>query len=60
MAMLLVLLVLSVRLFAWDVHNFHFRQLFCDFGKEFTVYDTNGEQPISNMIAAVTKVLMIL
>lgn len=32
-----------------------FGQLFCDFGKEFTVYDTNGEQPISNMIAAVTK-----
>ena len=30
-------------------------QLFCDFGDEFTVMDTNGEQPISNMIASVTK-----
>lgn len=32
-----------------------FGQLFCDFGDEFTVMDTNGEQPISNMIASVTK-----
>lgn len=32
-----------------------FGQLFCDFGEKFTVNDTNGEQPISNMIAAVTK-----
>jgi len=32
-----------------------FGQLFCDFGDEFTVMDTNGEQPISNMIASVTR-----
>ena len=32
------------------------RQIFCDFGESFAVVDTNGEQPISNMISAVTKV----
>ncbi|XP_066919835.1 ubiquitin-like modifier-activating enzyme 1 [Clytia hemisphaerica] len=32
-----------------------FGQLFCDFGEKFAVMDTNGEQPISNMIASVTK-----
>jgi len=32
-----------------------FGQLFCDFGDQFSVIDTNGEQPISNMIASVTK-----
>ena len=31
-----------------------FRQLFCDFGADFVVSDTNGEQCISNMIASVT------
>lgn len=33
-----------------------FSQIFCDFGEGFTVVDTNGEQPISNMISSVTKV----
>jgi len=33
-----------------------FSQIFCDFGESFTVVDTNGEQPISNMISSVTKV----
>lgn len=32
-----------------------FGQLFCDFGAEFSVSDTNGEQPISNMVASITK-----
>jgi len=32
-----------------------FGQLFCDFGEEFSVMDTNGEQPINNMIASVTN-----
>lgn len=32
-----------------------FGQIFCDFGESFTVVDTNGEQPISNMISSVTK-----
>ncbi|XP_077464525.1 ubiquitin-like modifier-activating enzyme 1 [Stigmatopora argus] len=32
-----------------------FGQLFCDFGKEMIVYDTNGEQPLSAMISMITK-----
>ena len=32
------------------------RHIFCDFGNTFTVADTDGEQPTSVMIAAVTKV----
>ncbi|KAG9509023.1 Ubiquitin-like modifier-activating enzyme 1 [Fragariocoptes setiger] len=32
-----------------------FGQIFCDFGENFQVFDTNGEQPISAMIASVTK-----
>jgi len=32
------------------------RQIFCDFGDVFTVSDTDGEQPASVMIAAITKV----
>ena len=36
----------------------HFSQIFCDFGESFTVVDTNGEQPISNMISSVSKVCL--
>jgi len=32
-----------------------FGQIFCDFGESFQVNDTSGEQPISNMISAITK-----
>jgi len=32
-----------------------FGQIFCDFGEQFVVSDTNGEQPISNIIAGITK-----
>jgi ubiquitin-activating enzyme E1 len=32
-----------------------FAQVFCDFGEDFTVIDTTGENPISAMIAGVTK-----
>eukprot|EP00795_Rhopilema_esculentum_P000847 gene847-10594_t len=32
-----------------------FGQLFCDFGESFVVNDTNGEQPMSYMIASVTR-----
>ncbi len=32
-----------------------FGQIFCDFGPEFTVYDTNGAQPLSAMIASISK-----
>ena len=33
-----------------------FGQIFCDFGEEFNVIDTNGEEPMSVMLAAVSKV----
>lgn len=32
------------------------RQLFCDFGEEMLVFDSNGEQPLSAMISMITKV----
>uniref|UniRef100_A0AAR2J4U3 E1 ubiquitin-activating enzyme n=1 Tax=Pygocentrus nattereri TaxID=42514 RepID=A0AAR2J4U3_PYGNA len=34
-----------------------FGQLFCDFGEEMMVHDTNGEQPLSAMISMITKFL---
>lgn len=32
-----------------------FGQIFCDFGNEFTVNDVNGANPLSAMIASITK-----
>lgn len=32
-----------------------FAQIFCDFGENFTIYDDNGAQPVSNMVASITK-----
>ncbi|KAJ3586743.1 hypothetical protein NHX12_013137 [Muraenolepis orangiensis] len=32
-----------------------FGQLFCDFGEDMVVFDTNGEQPLSAMISMITK-----
>lgn len=32
-----------------------FSQIFCDFGPEFVVYDVNGQNPLSAMIAGITK-----
>ncbi|KAG5836012.1 hypothetical protein ANANG_G00250080 [Anguilla anguilla] len=32
-----------------------FGQLFCDFGEDMLVFDTNGEQPLSTMVSMVTK-----
>lgn len=32
-----------------------FAQVFCDFGEEFIVVDTNGENPVSAMLAGITK-----
>lgn len=32
-----------------------FSQVFCDFGADFVVYDPNGAQPISTMVAGITK-----
>lgn len=32
-----------------------FAKVFCDFGENFTVYDQDGAQPISTMIASITR-----
>lgn len=32
-----------------------FSQVFCDFGNSFTVVDTNGEPPVSAMVASISK-----
>lgn len=32
-----------------------FAQVFCDFGETFTVYDKNGVNPLSTMVAGITK-----
>ena len=32
------------------------RELFCDFGDNFVMNDVDGEEPISNMVASITKV----
>ncbi|KAL5015056.1 hypothetical protein ScPMuIL_009326 [Solemya velum] len=32
-----------------------FGKIFCDFGENFVIQDIDGEQPISNMVASVTK-----
>lgn len=34
-------------------------QIFCDFGDDFVVVDSNGEEPISNMVAGVVKVSLV-
>uniref|UniRef100_A0A8C1J1N7 E1 ubiquitin-activating enzyme n=1 Tax=Cyprinus carpio TaxID=7962 RepID=A0A8C1J1N7_CYPCA len=36
-----------------------FGQLFCDFGEEMTMFDVNGEQPLSAMISMITKVKIV-
>jgi len=35
---------------------FIFSEVFCDFGNSFWVNDSDGEQPVSNMLASITKV----
>lgn len=32
-----------------------FAELFCDFGESFVINDVDGEEPISNMVASITK-----
>ncbi|TMW48314.1 hypothetical protein DOY81_006603 [Sarcophaga bullata] len=32
-----------------------FAKVFCDFGENFTIYDQDGAQPVSTMIASVTR-----
>ena len=41
---------------SFNVWYFCCRQIFCDFGEKFVVSDVTGEQPLSVMISAVTKV----
>ena len=36
--------------------HFFFRQIFCDFGDSFVVTDTDGEQPVSVLVSAITRV----
>ena len=38
----------------------YFSMIFCDFGEDFVCNDVDGEQPISNMIAGVTMVILCL
>ena len=35
-----------------------FGQIFNDFGEDFKVIDTNGEEPISCMIASISQVIL--
>ncbi|XP_075438311.1 ubiquitin-like modifier-activating enzyme 1, partial [Ascaphus truei] len=44
----------DVKFIAADTRGL-FGQLFCDFGEEMVVMDTNGEQPLSAMISMITK-----
>lgn len=44
----------GLKLIAADTRGL-FGQLFCDFGADFTVVDTNGEATLSQMVAAVTN-----
>jgi hypothetical protein len=37
---------------------FIFSEVFCDFGQSFWVNDSDGEQPVSNMLASITKVFI--
>lgn len=32
-----------------------FGQVFCDFGENFTIIDSNGEQPVSTMVASISR-----
>lgn len=33
-----------------------FSSVFCDFGLDFTVYDSNGEEPVEIFVGDITKV----
>ena len=35
------------------------RQVFCDFGENFVITDSNGEQPGTNMVADVDTVSIV-
>lgn len=44
----------NIKLIVVDTRGL-FGQLFCDFGDDFVVFDTNGEQAANNMVASITK-----
>lgn len=44
----------GIQFIAADVRGL-FGSVFCDFGPEFPVIDTNGEQPVSGMIVSIEK-----
>lgn len=44
----------NVALIIADVRGLY-SQIFCDFGDKFTVYDTNGENPVSTIISSVNE-----
>ncbi|KAG5518763.1 hypothetical protein PMAC_002734 [Pneumocystis sp. 'macacae'] len=37
-----------------DIHGL-FGSIFCDFGKDFDIFDTNGEPPISGIISSISQ-----
>ena len=49
-----------VVVYYWSYQTFYFSQIFCDFGDNFVVTDVDGEQPITNMVASITKVKKFL
>lgn len=44
----------NIALIVADVRGL-FAQIFCDFGSTFTIVDTNGEQPVSAMVADISQ-----
>ena len=36
-----------------------FRQIFCDFGQDFQVIDTNGEAPLTQIVTEISRVGLI-
>lgn len=35
---------------------YRFSQIFCDFGENFTVIDTNGENPLTQIVTEISRV----
>ncbi|XP_017468394.1 PREDICTED: ubiquitin-like modifier-activating enzyme 1 [Rhagoletis zephyria] len=44
----------AIALIIAETHGL-FAKIFCDFGENFTIYDQDGAQPISTMIASITR-----
>lgn len=39
-----------------DERKVSFRQIFCDFGRDFLVLDTNGENPLTQIVTEISRV----